>query len=55
MIELEISLVKAFGWSLKEIDETDIESLFPFVMHIAWTDAKVPVKKKVFVDQVNWL
>lgn len=30
-MDLEISLVKAFGWSLADIDRTDVESLMPFL------------------------
>lgn len=55
--DLEISLVKAFGWSLEDIDETDIDSLIPFIMRFNETEGgDRPVKKKkVYVDQVNWL
>lgn len=55
MIELEISLVNAFGWSLRDIDETDIESLLPFVARFAGVEEKPVAKKKAFVDQVSWL
>ena len=48
---MEISLVKAFGWSLRDIDETDIESLLPFVFHFAGVGAG----NKVYCDQVDWL
>src|SRR4030042_4654732 len=53
IMDMEISLIKAFGWSLKEIDETDIESLMPFVAHFAGT-GKIE-NKKVYCDQVSWL
>lgn len=53
--DLEITLVKSFGWSLAEIDRTDIESLFPFVARFAGTAGEVGAKKRLFVDQVNWL
>jgi hypothetical protein len=55
MVDMEINLVKAFGWDLHSIYETDIESLFPFVSRFAGTDEKVSVNKKVYCDQVNWL
>jgi len=51
---MEISLVKAFGWSLRDIDETDIESLLPFVNLFAGMDDHPMAKKKVYCDQVNW-
>lgn len=35
MIDLEISLVKNIGWSLWEIDQTSIESLFPFLHRLS--------------------
>ncbi len=56
--------MKAFGWSLYEIDRTDIESLLPFVMHAAITPgegrpeiahAELGAKKQLFCDQVKWL
>lgn len=54
---MEISLVRGFGWSLKDIDETDIETLFPFVIRFAESSEPPshPKKRKVFVDQVSWL
>jgi hypothetical protein len=59
IMDLEISLIKAFGWSLHDIDETDIESLMPFVAHYAGTRTEarenMKGKKKVFCDQVSWL
>jgi hypothetical protein len=60
MIDLEISLAKAFNWSLRDIDETDIESLLPFVARFARTQtgAERPTaapKKRVYCDQVDWL
>ncbi len=55
--DLEISLVKAFGWSLEDIDETDIDSLIPFLMRFNESEGgERPIKtKKVYVDQVSWL
>jgi hypothetical protein len=55
IVALEISLANAFNWSLKDIDETDIETLMPFVARFVGNDEKKEVKKKVFVDQVPWL
>ena len=48
---MEVSLVKAFGWSLHDIDETDIESLLPFVFHLTGAG----MGSQVYCDQVDWL
>jgi hypothetical protein len=55
--DLEISLVRAFGWSLEDIDRTDIESLIPFLKRLNEAENGIqPVKKKkVYCDQVDWL
>jgi transketolase N-terminal domain/subunit len=50
MIDMEISLVKSFGWDLHSIDETDIESLLPFVNRFAGV-SEDPKPKKVYIDQ----
>ena len=50
-MDLEISLVRAFSWSLRDIDETDIESLLGFVFRFGAEKAE-PV---VYADQVDWL
>jgi hypothetical protein len=55
IIALEISLANIYNWSLKDIDETDIETLMPFVARFVGNNEKKEVKNKVFVDQVNWL
>jgi hypothetical protein len=55
MIDLEIELVKAFNWSLRDIDETDIQSLLPFVNRFAGIKREEPVRNKVYCDQVSWL
>ena len=31
---MEIALAKGFNWNLRDIDETDIESLFPFISRL---------------------
>jgi hypothetical protein len=54
LIDLEISLVKTFGWSLRDIDETDIESLLPFVFRLSGKD-KGKVSDKAYCDEVDWL
>jgi len=46
-----------FHWSLREIDETDIESLIPFVFRYPkWRDEHKKGKgKRKYADQVSWL
>ena len=47
-----------FRWPLNAIDETDIESLIPFVFRYpAWKAAqsKDNGKQKIFADEANWL
>lgn len=51
LIDLEISLVRAFGWSLRDIDETDIETLLPFIFR-ATGRSRV---RRIYADQVSWL
>lgn len=56
MVDLEISLAKGLGWSLYEMDRTDIGSLIPFVMRFTKTEEKGEDGKKtrkVYCDQVN--
>ena len=64
MIDLEISLVEAFSWSLNEIDATDIETLLPFVRRYSarrmqsagrLSAGGQQPQEKAFCDQVGWL
>jgi hypothetical protein len=54
LVSFEYQLVKAFGWSLHDIDETDVDSLVSFVYGMM---AKNPsfARKQAFCDQVDWL
>jgi hypothetical protein len=52
MLEIERILAEKLGWSLYDMDRTDIESLIPFVFYIAGSR---PQKKPVYADQVDWL
>jgi len=54
LIDLEIALVKAFNWSLHDIDETNIESLLPFIARIN-EESGGHSMKRVYADQVDWL
>lgn len=49
-MDLQLSLVKTFGWSLAEIDRTDTGSLFDFVRHISGQ----AVPKQLFAEDVDW-
>ena len=50
VVELELSLINRFGWSLNNIDCTDVESLLPFI-----TQLNEAGNLMVFADQVDWL
>lgn len=45
------------GWSLVDIDATDIESLIPFMFRYpAWkTQTKEPRRRQLYADDVDWL
>jgi hypothetical protein len=47
-------LIERLNWSLYDLDRTDIESLFPFVFHLAGT-RKDKSKPQKYADQVDWL
>jgi hypothetical protein len=51
LVGLEIALVKAFGWDLHAIDETDIESLLLFVFQLNGRAGPTGT----YCDQVDWL
>lgn len=58
MVDLKISLVERFGWTLRDIDETDIDSLLPFVYRLAERNRFTELEKKpppAYCDQVSWL
>jgi len=50
-----------FRWSINEIDETDIDSLIPFVFHYPrWkakqaTSKKHAAEKSAYADEASWL
>lgn len=55
MLDLECMLVDLFHWSLRDIDDTDIETLIPFVFRYpAYKKrAKGGRQKEVYADQVE--
>jgi len=50
-------MVHLFGWSLREIDESDIESLIPFVMEYPRWKArqKAGGGRQLYADEASWL
>lgn len=55
---MECQLVELFGWPLASLDETDIESLIPFVFHYpGWKgrNAGRSERRQVYADQADWL
>jgi hypothetical protein len=50
LLDMQITLIKVFGWSLADIDRTDSSSLFDLIRHIG----KGPKPKTVFADEVEW-
>ena len=56
LIDLEIAMVRAFGWSLRDIDETDIGSLIPFIGRLTDTMGKSGSgSRRGYADEVGWL
>ena len=54
MLDIEHALVKAYGWSLYDIDRTDVDSLLPFILHNPDGTQK-PQEVRKYCDQVTWL
>lgn len=50
---MEIALVKGFNWNLHDIDETDIESLFPFISRLGQGSSSEAESELVYCDQVE--
>jgi hypothetical protein len=58
LVDLECALVDRVGWSLVDIDATDIESLIPFMFRYpAWKgEGKTNVRRqKLYADEASWL
>jgi len=53
LVDLEISLIKAFYWSLRDIDETDVESMMAFLGRIGQETNHG--MKRAFCDEVPFL
>lgn len=54
LVSFEYQLVKAFNWSLHDIDETDVDSLVNFVYGVMAKNTTF-ARKPAFCDQVDWL
>jgi len=50
LLDFEISLIKAFHWSLHAIDATSMDSMFLFIYRL--TGEK---KQVAYCDQVGWM
>lgn len=64
VLALEYSLATQFGWSLYDIDKTDMMSLIPFVYYAGYRAAehrpqnqpeKQQPRRLAYVDEVNFL
>jgi hypothetical protein len=55
VLQVEINLVKAFQWSLYEIDRTDINSLIPFYLHVSSGTGTGSNASQAYCDEVGWL
>lgn len=55
ILDIEIALARNFHWSLRDIDETDVDSLLPFVARLGQPAESKLKTKRVFCDEVDWL
>lgn len=57
MLDLEITLVRALGWSLADIDRTDAENLLAFLDRFNETEGgeNIRTEQRAYCDQVDWL
>ena len=58
LVELEVAMVKNLGWSLRDIDETDVESLLPFLARLTKESGQAGLggqPGRVYCDEVGWL
>ena len=53
-MSLETTLVGRYGWSLHQIDQTDMESLLEFVLYQG-RGAAGGQGRTAYADQVDWL
>jgi hypothetical protein len=58
-LSLECALVELTGWSLLDIDATDIESLIPFMFEYPKWKARqarpLAQRQEIYADDANWL
>jgi hypothetical protein len=50
LLDMQLTLIQVFGWSLADIDRTDAVSLFDLMRHIGRSHEP----KQVFADEVEW-
>ena len=50
LLDVEVELVRLFGWSLHEIDETDITSMMEFIGRLGGRGGEA----LEYCDQVDW-
>lgn len=58
ILDLECALVDSTGWSLVDIDATDIDSLIPFMFRYpSWKgESKTKqTRRKLYADEASWL
>lgn len=47
--------MRSFGWSLVDIDNTDIETLLPFIWRLTAVQGSAAAQRVVYADEVDWL
>jgi hypothetical protein len=55
MVEIEVLLAQSLGWSLHDIDETDVQDLLLFIGHLTKRKAEKAPERRVYADEVSWL
>jgi hypothetical protein len=50
-----VLLVQAFNWSLYDLDNTDIESLIPFLERLTRGNKAGGQGERAYCDEVSWL
>ncbi len=50
LLDLEVTLVQRLGWSLRDLDETDVASVMMFLGRLQGRSAPRPV----YCDEIDW-